>query len=93
VGGVNLYQFIRMVIIQIVLIKVGLYDLCTVLSNMLLSGLSPYADESIGDHECGFRCNRSTTDCIFCIHQILNKIWEYNEAVHQLFVDCKGLFI
>jgi hypothetical protein len=26
---------------------------------------------------------------IFCIRQILEKKWEYNEAVHQLFVDIK----
>ena len=30
---------------------------------------------------------RSTTDHIFCIRQILEKKWEYNEAVHQLFID------
>jgi len=29
------------------------------------------------------------TDHIFCIHQILEKKWEYNEAVHQLFIDFK----
>ena len=34
-------------------------------------------------------CNRSTTDHIFCIRQILEKKWEYNEAVHQLFIDFK----
>jgi hypothetical protein len=28
--------------------------------------------------------DRSTTDHIFCIRQILEKKWEYNEAVHQL---------
>jgi len=28
----------------------------------------------IGDHQCGFRRNRSTTDHIFCIRQILEKI-------------------
>jgi hypothetical protein len=32
---------------------------------------------------------QSTTDQIFCIHQILEKKWEYNEAVHQLFIDLK----
>jgi len=31
----------------------------------------------------------STTDHIFCIHQILEKKWEYNEAVHQLFINFK----
>ena len=33
--------------------------------------------------------NRSTADHIFCIFQILKKKWEYNEAVHQLFIDFK----
>jgi hypothetical protein len=33
-----------------------------ILSNILLSILSPYTDKIIGDHQCEFRCNRSTTD-------------------------------
>ena len=44
-----------------------------VLSNILLSWLIPYAEEVTGDHQCGFRRNRSTTDHIFCIRQILEK--------------------
>jgi len=56
---------------------------------MLLSRLTPYAEEIIGDHQCGFRCNRSTADHVFCIHQMLEKTWEYNEAVYQLFIDFK----
>jgi len=28
-----------------------------ILSNILLSRLNPYAQEIIGDHQCGFRCN------------------------------------
>jgi len=44
-----------------------------ILSNILLSGLTPYAEEIIGDHQCGFWCNRSTIDHIFCIRQILEK--------------------
>jgi len=60
-----------------------------ILSNILLSRLIPYAEEVIGDHECGFRRNRSNTDHIFCIRQILEKKWEYNEAVHRLFIDFK----
>jgi hypothetical protein len=31
-----------------------------ILSNILLSRLSPYVDEIIGEHQCGFRRNRST---------------------------------
>jgi hypothetical protein len=29
----------------------------------------------------------SATDRVFCIHQILEKKWEFNEAVHRLFID------
>ena len=50
------------------------------------------AEEVIGDHQYGFRRNRSTTDHIFCIRQILEKKWEYNEAVHQLFTDYKKAY-
>jgi hypothetical protein len=44
-----------------------------ILSNILLSRLSPYIDEIIGDRQCGFRRNRSAIDQIFCICQILEK--------------------
>jgi len=41
----------------------------------------------LGDHQCGFRRNSSTTDHIFCIRQILEKKLEYNDSVHQMFID------
>jgi len=63
-----------------------------ILSNILLSRLIPYAKEIIGDHQCGFRRNRSTIDHVFCIRQILEKKWEYNEEVHQLFIDFKRAY-
>jgi hypothetical protein len=44
-----------------------------ILPNILLSRLIPYAEEIIGDHQCGFRRNSSTSDHIFCIRQILDK--------------------
>jgi hypothetical protein len=58
-----------------------------ILSNILLSRLTPYVDEIIGDRQCGFRRNRSTNDQIFCIHQVLEKKWEYNGTVYKLFID------
>jgi hypothetical protein len=63
-----------------------------ILSNILLSRLTPYAEEIIGEHQFGCRRNRSTTDHIFCIRQILEKKWEYNAAVHQLFIDFKKAY-
>jgi len=58
----------------------------------LLSRLIPYTQEIMGNHQCGFRRNRSTTDHIFCIRQILEKKWEHNEAVQQLFIDFKKAY-
>jgi len=62
------------------------------LSNILLSRLPPYAEEITGDHQCGFRRSRSTTDHIFCIRQIVEKKWEYSERVHQLFTNFKKAY-
>ena len=63
-----------------------------ILSNILLSMLTPYAEEIIGDHQCGFRRNRSTTDHLFCSRQMLEKKCEYSEAVHQLFIYFKKAY-
>jgi hypothetical protein len=63
-----------------------------ILSNILLARLTPYADEIIGDHQCGFRRFRSTTDRMFNIQQVLRKKWEYNGTEHQLFIDFKKAY-
>jgi hypothetical protein len=68
-----LYQFIKRVILTVI----------------ILARLTPYVNEIIGDHRCGLRRNWSTTDQIFYIRQILEKKWEYNGTVHQLFIDFK----
>ena len=36
--------------------------------------------------------HRSTTDHLFCIRQMLEKKWEYNEVVHQLFIVFKKAY-
>jgi hypothetical protein len=45
-----------------------------ILSNILPARPTPYADEILGDHQCGFRRDRSMTDQIFYIWLILEKI-------------------
>jgi hypothetical protein len=45
----------------------------TILSNIIIARLTPYADEIIGDHQCELRRNRWTTDQIFYIRLILEK--------------------
>jgi len=44
-----------------------------ILSNILLSKLTPHAKEIIGDHQQGFRRNSSTTDHTIGFHLILEK--------------------
>jgi hypothetical protein len=41
------------------------------------------------DHQGGFHRNRSTTDQIFYIRHILEKIFKYNVLVHQQFIHFK----
>jgi hypothetical protein len=59
-----------------------------ILSNILLTRLSPYIDEIIGVYQCGFRSSRLAADQIVFIRQILEKKWEYSETV-QLSIDFK----
>jgi hypothetical protein len=62
------------------------------LPNILLSRLNPHVEQIIGDYQCGFQSNRSNTDYVFCIRQILQKKWKYHEAVHQLYADFKKAY-
>ena len=39
-----------------------------------------------------FWMQKSLIDHIFCIRQILEKKWEYNEEVHQVFKDFKKAY-
>ena len=63
-----------------------------ILSNILPSRLTPYAEKITGDHQCGFRSNSSTTDHIFHIRPMLEKKWKPNQAVDQLFTDFKKAY-
>jgi hypothetical protein len=46
----------------------------------------------LGIISVGSNRNRSTIDQIFYIRQILEKKWEYNGMVHQLFIDFKKVY-
>jgi len=56
-----------------------------IVSNILLENLTPYVNEIIGDHQCEFCHNRSTTNQIFYIQK-------YNGTVHQPFIDVKKAY-
>jgi hypothetical protein len=57
-----------------------------------MATLTPYANEIIGDDQCGFRRNRPTIDPMIYIRQILEKKWEYSGTVHQLFIDFREVY-
>jgi hypothetical protein len=64
-------------------------------SQNLPTWLSPYIDKDTEDYQLKFSHNRSTTDKIFCICQILEKKWEYSGTVHFLYIaipvtGCEG---
>jgi len=69
-----------------------LSNACKVLSIVLLSRLTSYIDKITGDHQCGFRRNRSATDQIFSIRQVLGKKWECNGTVHQLYLESERAY-
>lgn len=63
-----------------------------IFANVLYQRLLPYANENIGEYQCGFRNNRSTTDQLFGIRQIMEKCREFNVTTHHLFVDFKAAY-
>ena len=63
-----------------------------ILSNILLSRLIPYAKEIIGDHQCGFDATGRLLIMHSAFAKYLRKKWEYNEPVHQLFIDFKKAY-
>jgi hypothetical protein len=68
----------------IIIVRYQCYQLYTkFIEYHLLKFKSLYIDEIIGDHQCVFQHNRSTSGQIFCICR------EYNKTVHQLFIDFK----
>jgi len=75
-GGIKIYSEIHKLFTSI-WSKEELPEEYKILATILLSRLTPYAEEIIGDHQCGFPHNISMTDHIFCIHPVLEKKLEY----------------
>ena len=63
-----------------------------VFSNVLNERLKKITENALGEYQCGFRKNRSTSDQIFTVRQTMGKHYENNQDLHMLFVDFKQAF-
>jgi hypothetical protein len=54
-----------------------------ILSNILLLRLSPYIDEIIGDHQCGFRRNNQ----LLIRFSALDRYWRKNESTIRQYIS------
>ena len=59
---------------------------------MIGERVKSYAEEILGEYQCGFRPCRSTTDQIFVMKQIMERFYEYDVDIHILFVDFRQAF-
>jgi sorting nexin-29 len=60
---------------------------------MVLYGrLKPYANQIIGQYECGFTEGVSTTDQIQTLRQILEETLQFQIETHHLFKDFKTAY-
>jgi sorting nexin-29 len=64
------------------------YKILATLNNRL----KVYAEDLLCQEQNGFRRNRSTTDYIFIMRQILEKCFEYKIEMHVQFIDFKQAF-
>lgn len=63
-----------------------------IFSNILASRLTPLAESTVGNYQCGFRPGKSTTDQIFTLRQIIEKAYEWNIETHHVFIDFKTAY-
>jgi len=62
------------------------------LATAINNRLKTFEEYLLSHEQNGFRRNRSTTDNIFIMRQILEKCCEYNVEMHVLFIDFKQAF-
>uniref|UniRef100_A0A1B0CNV0 Reverse transcriptase domain-containing protein n=1 Tax=Lutzomyia longipalpis TaxID=7200 RepID=A0A1B0CNV0_LUTLO len=63
-----------------------------IFSSILLGRIAPYAQAAIGNYQCGFTPGKSTADQIFSLRQCMEKMREYDQVLHHLFIDFKAAY-
>uniref|UniRef100_A0A8D8R0B9 Craniofacial development protein 2 n=1 Tax=Cacopsylla melanoneura TaxID=428564 RepID=A0A8D8R0B9_9HEMI len=62
------------------------------LSRVIYNRLTVLAEEVLSDTQCGFRQNKSTTDMVFSIRQLIEKTLEQNSKLCIAFIDFTKAF-
>jgi hypothetical protein len=63
-----------------------------VFTTILAKYIEPFAENILGEYQCGFHKGHSTMDHIFTIWQILEKCYEQSINIHQLYIDFRQVF-
>ena len=61
-------------------------------AKILYNRLTPHAKTVIGEYQCGFSRDRSTSDQIFNFRLILQRGREFNIQTHHLVIDFKAAY-
>lgn len=63
------------------------------MSLLLLKRLLPFSEHIlIEEYQAGFRKGRSTLDHIFTLGHVFEKVWEFNNGGHFVFIDFKKAY-
>ena len=68
----------------------GISILCIgykILTTVINNRRKKYSEHIIGEYQAGFRTGKSTTDQIFTVKNLMEKAWEHNVEIRQIFVD------
>jgi sorting nexin-29 len=63
-----------------------------VFAQVLAGRLAPETEPLLGEYQCGFRPQRSTMDSIFVVRQVLEKCYEFDVDIHQLYIDFRKAY-
>ena len=59
---------------------------------VILNRLRPQADEIIAKEQAGFRCKHSTTEQIFNLRILREKLSQRQQNIYHVFIDFKKAF-
>jgi len=69
-----------------------LNDAYKIFAIILNQRLADIVEPMLGEYQSGFRPNRSTIDNIFILRQIIEKCYEFNIDIHNIFIDYSHAF-